>query len=121
MPRPQLHTLRRFKTLITDTVRRAWTGGRLISTVGLIFVFLFLLTHLIDRRNLSDVEVVPPVALAHRLDEELFEINNFGSNVNLVKAQFYILCHSTDMDNSSKHERISTIIFIVRKITYNCV
>jgi hypothetical protein len=53
--------------------------------VGLIFVFLFLLTHVIDRRRLTDIEVDQPVAVKKEEDnEDLFEVNNYGSNVNLV-------------------------------------
>ena len=79
----QQHIMRRLKTVITDSVRRAWTS-RLISTVGLIFVFLFLLTHIIDRRAITDIEVDHPVPQTQLADEGQFEINNYGTNVNLV-------------------------------------
>ena len=75
---PKLNLVRRFKTVISDSFRRT-LSGRLISTIGLIFVFCFLLAQFIDRRALIDVEN------GHFVDENTFEVNNYGSHVNLVK------------------------------------
>ncbi len=74
---PKLNLVRRFKTVISDSFRRT-LSGRLISTIGLFFVFFFLLAQFIDRRTLMDVET------GHFFDGNTFEVNNYGSNVNLV-------------------------------------
>jgi hypothetical protein len=75
---PKLNIVRRFKSVTSDSFRRT-LSGRLISTIGLIFVFFFLLAQLIDRRALIDVDN------GHFVDEETFDVNNYGSNVNLVR------------------------------------
>ncbi len=71
----KLKIARRLRTFLSDSFRRS-LSGRLVSTVGLVFVFFFLFAHFIDKSDhiLTDSNV----------NEEQFEVNNFGSNVNLV-------------------------------------
>ena len=70
----KLNLIRRLKTLSGDVLRRSWSQ-RTVSTILLLFVFLFLLVQVVDKHR---VELVPG------LDESLFEVNSFGSNVDLV-------------------------------------
>jgi len=73
----KLNIVRRTKSVVTDLLRRN-SVHRTISTLVLLFMFLFLLLQLVEK---SSLDPVPGFSV---IDESLFEVNSFGSNVDLV-------------------------------------
>ena len=76
---PKFNVVRRLRTFLSDSFRRS-SSGRFVSTIGLVFVFFFLFAHFIDKRSVAD-NLLPN---SNDVNDELFEVNNFGANVNLV-------------------------------------
>ena len=90
----KLNLVRRFKTVISDPFRKT-LSGQLISSIGLLLFCFFLLAQLVDRRPLDSSGHESLV-----VDENVFEINNYGSNVNLVKINNFFWTQAISWINS---------------------